>query len=91
MKDNIFSVLFFEGIITVLLIFGSTWPEVVKKEQGGKPHTTEACRPRLTFPPARRAPATPLTPRPTAFHSPASIRRFPPGTRHRYVRVWQPD
>ena len=37
MEDNTFSVLFFEGIITVLLIFGSTWPEVVKKEQGGKP------------------------------------------------------
>jgi bacitracin transport system ATP-binding protein len=37
------------------------------------------------------APAAPLTPRPTVFHSPASIRRFPPGTRHRYVRVWQPD
>lgn len=49
------------------------------------------CRPRLTLPPARRAPAAPLTPRPTAFHSPASIRRFPPGTRHRCVRVRRPD
>ena len=68
-----------------------TWPEVVKEEQGGKPHATEACRPRLILPPARKAPAAPLTPRPTAFHSPASIRRFPPGTRRRYVRVWQPD
>lgn len=56
MEDNIFSVLFFEGIITVLLIFGSTWPEVVKKEQGGKPHTTEACRPRLTLLYAERRP-----------------------------------
>ena len=91
MEDNIFSVLFFEEIITILLFFGSTWPEVVKEEQGGKPHATEACRPRLILPPARRAPAAPLTPRPTAFHSPTSIRRFPPGTRHRYVRVWQPD
>lgn len=36
MEGNTFSVLFFEGIITVLLIFGSTWPEVVKKEQGGR-------------------------------------------------------
>ena len=62
-----------------------------KKEQGGRPHTTEACRPRLTLPPARRAPAAPLTPRPTAFHSPASIRRFPPGTRRRYARVRRPD
>lgn len=47
--------------------------------------------PRLTLPPARRAPAAPLTPRPTAFHNPVSIRRFHPGTRRRYVRVWQPD
>lgn len=47
--------------------------------------------PSFTLPPAQRAPAAPLTPRPTAFHSPASIRRFPPGTRRRYVRVWQPD
>ncbi len=61
-----------------------------KKSRAASP-ATEACRPRLTLPPARRAPAAPLTPRPTAFHSPASIRRFPPGTRHRYVRVWQPD
>lgn len=91
MEDNIFSVLFFEEIITILLFFGSTWPEVVKEEQGGKPHATEACRPRLILLPARRAPVAPLTPRPTAFHSPASIRRFPPGIRHRYVRVWQPD
>ena len=44
MEDNIFSVLFFEEIITILLFFGSTWPEVVKEEQGGKPHATEACR-----------------------------------------------
>lgn len=43
------------------------------------------------LPPARRAPAAPLKPRPTAFHSPASIRRFPPGTRHRYARVRRPD
>ena len=53
MEDNIFSVLFFEEIITILLFFGSTWPEVVKEEQGGKPHATEACRPRLILPPAR--------------------------------------
>ncbi len=91
MEDNIFSVLFFEEIITILLFFGSTWPEVVKEEQGGKPHATEACRPRLTLPPARRAPAAPLTPRPTVFHSLASIRQFPPGTRHRYARVRRPD
>lgn len=39
----------------------------------------------------RKAPAAPLTPRPTAFHSPASSRRFPPGTRHRCARVRQPD
>ena len=43
------------------------------------------------LPPARRAPAAPLTPRPTVFHSPASIRRFPPGTRRRYARVRRPD
>ena len=47
--------------------------------------------PRLTLPPARRAPAAPLTPRPTAFHCLASIRRFPPGTRRRYARVRRPD
>ena len=90
MEGNTFSVLFFEGIITVLLIFGSTWPEVVKKNKAAGPNIG-TCRPRLTLPPARKAPAAPLTPRPTVFHSPASIRRFPPGTRHRYVRVWQPD
>ena len=45
----------------------------------------------FTLPPARKAPAAPLTPRPITFHSPASIRRFPPGTRHRCVRVRQPD
>ena len=61
-----------------------------KKNKAAGPNIG-TCRPRLTLPPARRAPAAPLTPRPTAFHSPASIRRFPPGTRHRYVRVWQPD
>ena len=53
--------------------------------------TGKTCRPRLILPPARRAPAAPLTPRPTAFHSPASIRRFPPGTRRRYARVRRPD
>lgn len=45
----------------------------------------------FTLPPARRAPAAPLTPRPTAFHSLASIRQFPPGTRRRYARVRRPD
>ena len=48
--------------------------------------TGKTCRPRLTLPPARRVPAAPLTPRPTAFHSPASIRRFSPDTRHKYCR-----
>ena len=61
-----------------------------KKNKAAGPNIG-TCRPRLTLPPARRAPAAPLTPRPTAFHSPASIRRFPPGTRHRYVRVRRPD
>ena len=37
------------------------------------------------FEPARRALAALLTPRPTAFHSPASIRRFPPGTRRKHL------
>ena len=48
--------------------------------------TGKTCRPRLTLPPARRALAAPLTPRPTTFHSPASIRRFSPDTRHKYCR-----
>ena len=61
-----------------------------KKNKAAGPNIG-TCRPRLTLPPARRVPAAPLTPRPTAFHSPASIRRFPPGTHHRCVRVRRPD
>lgn len=50
--------------------------------------TTEAYRPSLTLPPTRKDSVALLTPRPTAFHNPASIRRFPQGTRRRYAHMY---